>query len=67
LPRTAVPMLGAGSFGHAGAGGRLTFALPGTATAVAYTCTNMAWNPMAGPDPRWLPWTNALGGCLGMD
>jgi hypothetical protein len=20
----------------------------------------MAWNPMAGPDPRWLPWTAAL-------
>ena len=60
LPRPSVPMLGDGSFGHAGAGGRLAFAQPRTATAVAYTCTNMAWNALAGPDPRWLPWTTAL-------
>jgi hypothetical protein len=65
LPRPSVPMLGEGSFGHAGAGGRLACALPRTGTAVAYTCTNMAWNPMAGPDPRWLPWTTALRGRLG--
>jgi CubicO group peptidase (beta-lactamase class C family) len=67
LPTPLLPMLGDGSFGHAGAGGRLAFAQHRTGTAVAYTCTNMAWNPMAGPDPRWLPWTAALRGCLDLD
>jgi CubicO group peptidase (beta-lactamase class C family) len=67
LASPSVPMLGDGSFGHAGAGGRLSFAQPRTGTAVAFTCTNMAWDPMAGPDPRWLPWTVALRGRLGLD
>ncbi|WP_329238173.1 beta-lactamase family protein [Actinoallomurus sp. NBC_01490] len=66
LPASHLPMLGTGSFGHAGAGGRLAFAQPRTGTAVAYTCTNLAWNPAAGPDPRWVPWTAALRDRLGM-
>ena len=35
LPRAIEPMLGAGSFGHAGAGGRMAFAHPESGTAVA--------------------------------
>ncbi|MGV9503338.1 serine hydrolase domain-containing protein [Streptomyces sp. NPDC003642] len=60
LHRTAVPMLGPGSFGHSGAGGRLAFAHPERLTAVGYTCTRMAWDFHSGPDTRWLPWTEAL-------
>jgi len=60
LSRPVMPMLGEGSFGHAGAGGRLGFADPESGFAVAYLCNNMAWDPNAGPDPRWMPWLNAL-------
>lgn len=65
LPRPGLPMLGEGSFGHAGAGGRLAFAQPRTGTAVAYWCANMSWNPASGADPRWLPWTAALREAVG--
>lgn len=67
LPRPGLPMLGDGSFGHAGAGGGLAFGQPRTRTAVGYLCTNMSWNPSAGADPRWLPWTSALAGAVGAD
>ncbi|MCP3803810.1 beta-lactamase family protein [Allokutzneria sp. A3M-2-11 16] len=60
LARPGEPMLGSTSFGHSGAGGRLAFADPESGHAVGYTCSNMTWNPMAGADPRWLPWTAAL-------
>jgi CubicO group peptidase (beta-lactamase class C family) len=60
LNRSATPMLGEGSFGHTGAGGRLGFAHPESGIAVGYICNNMSWDPMAGPDPRWVPWLNAL-------
>lgn len=53
-------MLGDGSFGHIGTGGRLTFAHPDSGIALGYTCTNMIWEDVAGPDPRWLPWIAAL-------
>lgn len=46
-------MLGPGSFGHNGAGGRTGFAHPASGTAVAYVCTNSAWDASRGPDPRW--------------
>ena len=58
--RLGSPMLGAGSFGHAGAGGRLAYAHPESGTAVGYVCNNMAWDYAAGPDARWTPWTEAL-------
>ena len=59
LPNRITPLLGPGSFGHAGAGGRLGFALPEKAVAVAYVCTSLM--PDGGnTDPRWLPWTRAL-------
>ncbi|MEU7140293.1 serine hydrolase domain-containing protein [Nocardia sp. NPDC046473] len=58
--RPARPMLGDGSFGNPGTGGRISYAHPESGIAVAYTCTNMnGANPEA-PDPRWLPWTAAL-------
>jgi CubicO group peptidase (beta-lactamase class C family) len=60
LNRGIEPMLGAGSFGHAGAGGRLGFAHPESGIAVGYVCNNMLWDGIRGPDERWLPWTNAL-------
>ena len=60
LNRSIEPMLGAGSFGHAGAGGRLGFAHPESGLAVGYVCNNMLWDGIRGPDERWLPWTKAL-------
>jgi CubicO group peptidase (beta-lactamase class C family) len=65
LTRTAAPMLGDGSFGHDGAGGRIGFAHPATGIAVGYV-NNMAWDGMSGPDDRWVPWTRALRAALGM-
>ncbi len=60
LTRFANPMLGEGSFGHDGAGGRVGFAHPESGFAVAYLCNNMSWDPGQGPDPRWVPWLDAL-------
>ncbi|MFD7233613.1 serine hydrolase domain-containing protein [Streptomyces sp. NPDC059881] len=60
LPRPGEPLLGEGSFGHAGAGGRLGIAHPESGLAVGYVCTAMSWEPAAGPDPRWVPWTKAV-------
>ncbi|QFU92196.1 serine hydrolase domain-containing protein [Amycolatopsis sp. YIM 10] len=60
LPRSASPLLGPASFGHAGAGGRLGFADRETGLAVGYVCTHSGWNPGRGPDERWLPWLAAL-------
>lgn len=60
LPRPGNPMLAPSSFGHAGAGGRLAFADVDSGLAVGYTCTVMRWRPERGPDPRWLPWLEAL-------
>ncbi|MBS0472923.1 MAG: beta-lactamase family protein [Proteobacteria bacterium] len=60
LTRTAAPMLGEGSFGHDGAGGRIGFANPESGVAVGYVCNNMLWDGQSGPDARWVPWTEAL-------
>ncbi|HTP77434.1 MAG TPA: serine hydrolase domain-containing protein [Rhizomicrobium sp.] len=60
LNRRTEPMLGDGSFGHAGAGGRLGFAHPESGFAVGYCCNNMLWDGIRGPDDRWIPWTKAL-------
>ena len=65
LNRGIEPMLGPGSFGHAGAGGRLGFAHPESGTAVGYVCNNMLWDGIRGPDERWLPWTKALNEIIG--
>jgi len=66
LPREIEPMLGAGSFGHAGAGGRMAFAHPESGTAVAYVCNSMLWDGISGPDHRWLGWTEALRDAIGI-
>lgn len=66
LPRPIEPMLGAGSFGHGGAGGRMAFAHPESGTTVAYVCNSMLWDGLTGPDQRWLPWTKALHDALGI-
>jgi CubicO group peptidase (beta-lactamase class C family) len=66
LPRAIEPMLGAGSFGHAGAGGRMAFAHPESGTAVAYVCNSMLWDGVSGPDRRWLDWTKALRDAIGI-
>jgi CubicO group peptidase (beta-lactamase class C family) len=57
--REVLPMLGEGSFGHAGAGGRVGFAHPESGTAVAYVANTMLTVP-TGTDPRWVGWTKAL-------
>jgi CubicO group peptidase (beta-lactamase class C family) len=59
LPWSGVPMLGPGSFGFSGAGGRLGFAHPELGIAVGYVCNAMLYPPI-GPDPRWIGWTQAL-------
>jgi CubicO group peptidase (beta-lactamase class C family) len=66
LPRAIEPMLGEGSFGHGGAGGRMGFAHPESGTAVAYVCNSMLWDGFTGPDQRWLKWTKALREAIGM-
>jgi len=45
-------MLGDGSFGHDGAGGRTAFAHPESGTAAAYVANTML-SVMGAPDPRW--------------
>ncbi len=64
LMREAEPMFGPGSFGHAGAGGRMGFAHPESGIALAYVCNNMPWDGMTA-DARWLPWTKALHEAVG--
>lgn len=50
LPWPVMPLLGEGSFGHAGAGGSVAFAHPESRVAFAYVMSQMAGN-LAG-DPR---------------
>ncbi|HTX50213.1 MAG TPA: hypothetical protein VME40_12590 [Caulobacteraceae bacterium] len=57
-------MLGASSFGHSGAGGRLGYGNPELGVAVGYACNTML-NNLAGPDIRWVGWTKALEMALG--
>ncbi len=52
FPRDVLPMLGKGSFGHAGAGGRIGFAHPESGVAAAYVANTML-TVMGAPDPRW--------------
>jgi hypothetical protein len=59
-------MFGPGSFGHAGAGGRMAFAHPELGIAVAYVCNNMVWDGLLGPDKRWIGWTAALRAAVGI-
>ena len=52
LARESTQMLGPGSFGHDGAGGRVAFAHPESGVAVAYVANTMSAG-FGGPDPRW--------------
>ena len=63
FPRDVTPMLGEGSFGHAGAGGRIGFAHPKSGTAAAYVANTMLTTP-TGPDPRWT-WMGELRKAVG--
>jgi len=63
FPRDVTPMLGEGSFGHAGAGGRIGFAHPESGTAAAYVANTMLAVPNA-PDPRWA-WMGELRKAVG--
>ncbi len=58
-PSNMHPMLGEGSFGHYGAGGRAAYAVPDKGLAVAYVCNSLMSEGPNG-DPRWAPWTRAL-------
>ncbi len=51
--KATLPMLGPGSFGHAGAGGRIGFAHPESGIAAAYVANTMLTLPPNTPDPRW--------------
>jgi CubicO group peptidase (beta-lactamase class C family) len=65
LPRpTMDAMLGPGSFGHTGAGGRLGFAHPESGVAFGFTCDTMLWDGLTRPDPRWTPLLAALADAL---
>jgi CubicO group peptidase (beta-lactamase class C family) len=63
FPRDVTPMLGEGSFGHAGAGGRIGFAHPESGTAAAYVANTMI-SVMNTPDPRWT-WMGELRKAIG--
>jgi CubicO group peptidase (beta-lactamase class C family) len=52
LARDAAEMLGEGSFGHDGAGGRMAFAHPESGVAAAYVANTMS-SGFVMPDPRW--------------
>jgi CubicO group peptidase (beta-lactamase class C family) len=58
LAREGAPILGEGSFGHDGAGGRIGFAHPESGVAAAYVANTMSTDP-SGPDPR-LAWVDEL-------
>jgi CubicO group peptidase (beta-lactamase class C family) len=51
--KAVLPMLGPGSFGHAGAGGRVGFAHPESGVAAAFVANTMLTAPLGQPDPRW--------------
>jgi CubicO group peptidase (beta-lactamase class C family) len=63
FPRDVLPMMGPGSFGHAGAGGRIGFAHPESGVAAAFVANTMLTVP-TGPDPRWT-WMEALRTAVG--
>lgn len=65
LPRSQIDaMLGTGSFGHTGAGGRLGFADPELGVAFGFTCDAMIWDGLTKPDPRWTPLLAAVSSAL---
>jgi CubicO group peptidase (beta-lactamase class C family) len=63
IAREPTEMLGEGSFGHDGAGGRLGFAHPESGVAAAYVANTLP-TAMGAPDPRW-SWIAELRKALG--
>jgi CubicO group peptidase (beta-lactamase class C family) len=59
LSNPSTPMLGEGSFGHAGIGGQIAFANPESGVAAAYVSSAMVWDGQRA-DPRWVGWSSAL-------
>ncbi len=53
LTNEMLPLVGAGTFGHGGAGGRLGFAHPESGIAAAYVANTMLNVPPGQLDPRW--------------
>lgn len=58
------PMLGPGSFGHSGMGGRLAFGHLPTRTAFAFISQQMAFPPAGTLDARWQTLLTALRRCV---
>jgi CubicO group peptidase (beta-lactamase class C family) len=59
------PMIGPGSFGHSGMGGRLGFAHPESGVAFGFVSQRMLY-PEVGIDPRWQPVLAAVRGVVGL-
>lgn len=59
------PMLGAGSFGHSGMGGRLGFAHPPSGLSFGLVGQRMAYPPAGELDARWVAVLDAIGEVLG--
>ncbi|MFC8848045.1 serine hydrolase domain-containing protein [Micromonospora sp. NPDC057141] len=62
ISHRACPMLGPGSFGHAGMGGRLGFAHRGSAIGFGFVAQRMRF-PTDGVDPRWRVLLRAVRDC----
>lgn len=59
------PMIGPGSFGHSGMGGRLGFAHPETGIAFGFASQRMLY-PEGELDPRWVPILAAVTAAAGL-
>ncbi|MFF2049962.1 serine hydrolase domain-containing protein [Leifsonia sp. NPDC058194] len=59
------PMIGPGSFGHSGMGGRLGFAHPQTGVAFGFVSQRMLY-PEGSLDPRWIPLLAAVEKTVGL-
>lgn len=63
LPVSTEPMLGPGSYGHAGSGGSFAWVSPGAGSVIAYVCNAMQSHP--GRDPRRVALVDAVLSSLG--
>jgi CubicO group peptidase (beta-lactamase class C family) len=63
LSSPSMPGLGPASFGHTGAGGRLSLADPDHDVAFGYVCNSMR-DIGPGGDPRWKPLLDAVRRCV---
>src|SRR4051812_11461850 len=63
LASPSMPGLGPASFGHTGAGGRLSLADPEHEVAFGYVCNSMR-DIGPGGDPRWTPLLDAVRRCV---